>query len=66
MNKILDVFTIIVMWACLVGGLQFFIFALMSLAMALTSLNLLMIKISSCVLVSLFMFYIAWSIKNEQ
>ena len=64
MKKILDVFFIITIWACLVGGLQCFL--LLGFPILKTCLSLLVIKLSSVGVVSLFMLIIWWSIKNKQ
>ena len=68
MKKLLDNFIIMViimvMWACLSGGLQCFI--LFGFPTLTTCLSLLVIKITSVAIVSLIMLYVVWRIKNEK
>ena len=68
MKKLLDNFIIMViimvMWACLSGGLQCFL--LFGFPTLTTCLSLLMIKITSVVIVTMIMIYVGWRIKNEK
>ena len=64
MEKLLNYFVLIIMWACLSGGLQCFI--LFGFPTLTTCLSLLMIKITSVVLVTMIMIYVVWRIKNEK
>ena len=64
MEKLLNYFVLIIMWACLSGGLQCFI--LFGFPTLTTCLSLLVIKITSVAIVTMIMIYVGWRIKNEK